>query len=225
MKKKFWLYVVLAVLYIAPYIALFQSIGKGDIKGGFNDEDRSNSTLVVTDTTVENAPVAISERFLGFDTIPLERADKRADSYGIKEKGEKRSELIKLPASECIPENSDSGTLVASYGQVTGDVKEDYFPMINSCDTSNTVDVLLSRVQRKYEDSAYTVWVSGYDPILDSVWVYNQKLYYPVVEKRETKPPPVVVTIGPYMGYGNKGFSYGLAITLGIPIPLKWPWW
>ena len=86
------------------------------------------------------------------------------------------------------------------------------------------VEVLLPRVQRKYEDSTYTVWVSGYDPIVDSVLVYNKKVYYPIVEEREAKPPPVVVAIGPYMGYGNKGFNYGLAITVAVPINIKWPW-
>ena len=243
MRKKIWLYLLLGVLYIAPYIAFFLYIGKGDINGQLYNENTSDNATVVVDTTCANAPTASSERYLGVDTIQLERADKRADKCGktndfidadgtflpqqhdasnlLANESVPENEVLGTLEDGYVPENADSGTLVASYGQVTDDVKEDYFPMINSCDTNNMVEVLLPRVQRKYEDSTYTVWVSGYDPIVDSVLVYNKRVYYPIVEEREAKPPPVVVTIGPYMGYGNKGFNYGIALTVGFPIELK----
>ena len=85
----------------------------------------------------------------------------------------------------------------------------------------DSVEVVAPRVQRRYDDSTCTVWVSGYDPQVDSVWTYHKAIYYPVVKEREAKPPKVVVSIGPYAGFGNKGANYGVAISVGIPI---WSW-
>lgn len=213
MKKSILLYVALAVLYAVPFMAFFLFIGKGDTNGRFYDETTFNNATVVIDTTDVNAPTATSELFLGVDTIRLERAD----NYGIKEKNEKRNETIKLPASNETVFKSDKEQFTsdtASYGQVTS-------PMSHIADTSDMVEVLLPRVQRKYEDSTCTVWVSGHNPTVDSVWVYNKKVYYPVVREKEPKPPRVVVSIGPYVGFGNKGANYGVAISVGIPI---WSW-
>lgn len=89
---------------------------------------------------------------------------------------------------------------------------------IDSCHIADSVEVVAPRVQRRYDDSTCTVWVSGYDPRVDSVWTYRKTVYLPVIEVREPKPPRVVVSIGPYAGFGNKGASYGVAISVGIPI-------
>lgn len=229
MKKSILLYVALAVLYAVPFVAFFLFIGKGDTNGQFYDETTSKNATVVIDTTDVNAPTATSELFLGVDTIRLERAD----NYGIKEKNEKRNETIKLPASNETVFKSDKEQFTsdtASYGQVIS-------PMSHIADTNNMVseyhfedmggmvtdsmEVLLPRVQRRYEDSTCTVWVSGHDPKVDSVWVYNRRVYYPVEREKKAKPPNVVVSVGPYVGFGNKGFSYGLAVTVGVPI---WSW-
>lgn len=220
MKKKIGLYLILAVLYAIPFIAFFLFIWKGDINGQFYDETTSNNVTVVIDTAAVNAPTATSERFLGFDTIRLERADKRADSYDIKEKGEpkrvsQKGEPESEPESECGAGNdawvSGSDT-VAAYGDGVG------VAAYGEGMVTDSVEVLLPRVQRRYEDSVCTVWVSGHDPKVDSVWVYNKVVYYPVAREKEAKPPNVVISVGPYVGVGNRGFSYGIAVTVGVPI-------
>ena len=62
MRKKIWLYLLLGVLYIAPYIAFFLYIGKGDINGQLYNENTSDNATVVVDTTCANAPTASSDR-------------------------------------------------------------------------------------------------------------------------------------------------------------------
>lgn len=207
-KKKFWLYVVLAVLYIAPYIALFQSIGKGDIKGGFDDEDRSNSILVVTDTTNIIAPTAASEQLLRYDEVVLERADKGAEGCGKKEKDEKRNVVLKGESGKL--EASCDTALVSDNERLTSDTA--------SCQqVSDSVRVVVPVTERTYEDSTYKAVVRGYNPELVSLDIYNRTLYYPVVEKVEVKPK-VAIVVGPYFGVDRDGLSLGLSITFGVPI-------
>lgn len=209
MKKKFWLYVVLAVLYIAPYIALFQSIGKGDIKGGFNDEDRSNSTLVVTDTTNIIAPTAASEQLLRYDEVVLERADKGVEGCGKKEKDEKRNVVLKGESGKL--EASCETALVSDNERLTSDTA--------SCQqVSDSVRVVVPITERTYEDSTYRAVVRGYMPELVSLDIYGQRT---TVYRQQTKKPKVVVGIGPYAGFGNKGFNYGIAVNVSMPI---WSW-
>ena len=244
MKKKIWLYLILPVLYAIPFVAFFLFIWKGDINGQFYDETTSNNVTVVIDTTEVNAPVVTSERFLGFDTVRLERADKRAN-YGenaiitdmggkrVSQKSELKSELKSEPerrktvfgdAEERITSDTASYRQVSSpmnhFGDTNNMVYEDHFEDMSGMVT-DSMEVLLPRVQRRYEDSTCTVWVSGHDPKVDSVWVYNRRVYYPVGREKKAKPPNVVVSVGPYVGFGNRGFNYGLAVTVGVPI---WSW-
>lgn len=208
-KKKFWLYVVLAVLYIAPYIALFQSIGKGDIKGGFNDEDRSNSTLVVTDTTNIIAPTAASEQLLRYDEVVMERADKGAEGCGKKEKDEKRNVVLKGESGKL--DTSCETALVSDNERLTSDTA--------SCQqVSDSVRVVVPITERTYEDSTYKAVVRGYNPELVSLDIYNSTKTITITN---TKQPKVVVGIGPYAGFGNKGFNYGIAVNVSMPI---WSW-
>lgn len=42
---------------------------------------------------------------------------------------------------------------------------------------SDTVWAVVPRTQKRYEDSTYTAWVSGYEPRLDSINVYRERLF------------------------------------------------
>lgn len=82
---------------------------------------------------------------------------------------------------------------------------------------ADTVLVVVPITERTYKDKTYTAVVSGYDPKLVSLDIYSEKS---VVHHSSVvyKQPPIALTIGPYMGFGNKGFNYGIALQLGIPI-------
>lgn len=81
----------------------------------------------------------------------------------------------------------------------------------------DSVPVVVPITERVYTDRTYKAVVSGYDPKLVSLDIYSEKS---VVHHSSVvyKQPPIALTIGPYVGYGNKGFNYGIALQLGIPI-------
>ena len=73
-------------------------------------------------------------------------------------------------------------------------------PMAQNADS---IDVPIPIVQKRYEDSLYTAWVSGFEPNLDSI-----RLYTPEIQTTVTKTvyePTPLLTLGVQVGGG-----YGL---------------
>lgn len=67
----------------------------------------------------------------------------------------------------------------------------------------DSIDVPIPIVQKRYEDSLYTAWVSGFEPKLDSI-----RLYTPEIQTTVTKTvyePTPLLTLGLQVGGG-----YGL---------------
>jgi hypothetical protein len=67
----------------------------------------------------------------------------------------------------------------------------------------DSIDVPIPIVQKRYEDSLYTAWVSGFQPNLDSI-----RLYTPEIQTTVTKTvyePTPLLTLGVQVGGG-----YGL---------------
>ena len=67
----------------------------------------------------------------------------------------------------------------------------------------DSIDVPIPIVQKRYEDSLYTAWVSGFEPRLDSI-----RLYTPEIQTTMTKivyEPTPLLTLGVQVGGG-----YGL---------------
>jgi hypothetical protein len=90
-------------------------------------------------------------------------------------------------------------TIVAQTGTV---------PMAQNAGTvpmgqKDSIDVPIPIVQKRYEDSLYTAWVSGFEPKLDSI-----RLYTPEIQTTVTKTvyePTPLLTLGVQVGGG-----YGL---------------
>jgi hypothetical protein len=80
----------------------------------------------------------------------------------------------------------------------------------------DSAKVIIPITERTYEDSTYKAVVRGYNPELVSLDIYNSTRTI-----TKTKQPKVVVGIGPYVGFGNKGFNYGVAVNVSMPI---WSW-
>lgn len=55
-------------------------------------------------------------------------------------------------------------------------------PVTDTLRVHDTVYVVLERVQREYRDSLYTAWVSGVDPALDSIEVYQMTKVVTITE-------------------------------------------
>lgn len=83
----------------------------------------------------------------------------------------------------------------------------------------DSASVSLPVVQRRYEDSTYTAWVSGpVDPKLDSIKVYHKTI---TIREREfrTKPPArwgIGVTAG--YGYGKNGLTPWIGVGISYSL-------
>lgn len=83
---------------------------------------------------------------------------------------------------------------------------------------TDTIQVDMPITQKRYEDSTYTAWVSGYEPSLDSIRVYARKN---VVTIREIiKEPPNRFVVSFNVGYGLTPQN-GLQPYIGIGVGYK----
>lgn len=67
----------------------------------------------------------------------------------------------------------------------------------------DSVNVILPITQKKYEDSTYTAYVSGFRPKLDSISIYQKTIYKTITKK--PKRWGIGVFLG--LGYGPQGFT------------------
>lgn len=196
---------VLALLLVSVLlnVCFFATYVKGRINGRNTSNFSVADTVYIHDTVKIIAPTPTSETFLWYDTVALERADKG----GKNEKLEKRSE------------SKDSARLINEVSKVAPDTNA-----VTKTAIGDSVAVIVPISEKVYDDSLYRAVVRGYQAELVSLDIYQKHTYYPVVVEKEYDPPNIVVSIGPYVGFGNKGFNYGIALTVGVPIELKWPW-
>ena len=92
-------------------------------------------------------------------------------------------------------------------------------PMAQNADS---IDVPIPIVQKRYEDSLYTAWVSGFEPNLDSI-----RLYTPEIQTTVTKTvyePTPLLTLGVQVGggYGLINRKPDIYVGIGGQINL-WP--
>lgn len=79
--------------------------------------------------------------------------------------------------------------------------------------SKDTLWVTVPRTQKRYEDSTYTAWVSGYEPRLDSIEVYRRTV---TIVKRETVSKRNRFNVGLAGGIGYGVFSRKPDVWLGI---------
>lgn len=83
---------------------------------------------------------------------------------------------------------------------------------------TDTIQVDMPITQKRYEDSTYTAWVSGYEPSLDSIRVYARKNVVTIRER--TKEPPNRFVVSFNVGYGLTPQN-GLQPYIGIGVGYK----
>lgn len=66
----------------------------------------------------------------------------------------------------------------------------------------DTVWATVPRVQKRYQDSTYTAWVSGYEPRLDSIEVYRRTVFITKSEEGRVKNKRISVGLTGGFGYG-----------------------
>jgi len=78
----------------------------------------------------------------------------------------------------------------------------------------DSIDVPIPIMQKRYEDSLYTAWVSGYEPNLDSI-----DLRLPTITETVTKTivkPSPLITVGLQVGGGYGVFNRKPDIYVGV---------
>lgn len=68
--------------------------------------------------------------------------------------------------------------------------------------SNDTVWATVPRTQKRYEDSTYTAWVSGYEPRLDSIEVYRKTVFITKSEEGSVKNKRVSLGLTGGFGYG-----------------------
>lgn len=83
------------------------------------------------------------------------------------------------------------------------------------CDTiiKDSIDVVIPITQKEYRDSAYHLWISGFQPSLDSIKVFNR---YSIVTKENTLYKTKKWGLGIQVGYGWNGTQTSPYIGVGV---------
>lgn len=80
--------------------------------------------------------------------------------------------------------------------------------------SNDTVWATVPRTQKRYEDSTYTAWVSGYEPRLDSIEVYRRTVT--IVKREEGRVRNKRLSIGLTGGFGYGVFTRKPDLWLGV---------
>lgn len=78
----------------------------------------------------------------------------------------------------------------------------------------DSIEVPVPIVQKRYEDSLYTAWVSGYEPALDSIRLYLPEVTTTITET-VVQPAPLI-TFGIQAGAGYGVFNRKPDIYIGV---------
>lgn len=151
-------------------------------------------TIFIRDTLYVPEPKLTSEKIVGEEVAKLPKA---------------KSEL-NIPISNELERNVNNELSTNSFPKILDDSV--------GIEVTDSCNVVLPIHEKVYEDSAYKAVVRGYNPELVSLDIYNSTRTITITK---TKQPKVVVGIGPYAGFGNKGFNYGIAVNVSMPI---WSW-
>ena len=117
-----------------------------------------------------------------------------------------------------IGDSPRCATAVAQAGTVPMAQNAGTVPMARE----DSIDVPIPIVQKRYEDSLYTAWVSGFEPKLDSIRLYTPEIMT-TVTKTIYEPTPLL-TLGVQVGGGYGLINHQPDIYVGIGGQINlWP--
>lgn len=180
-------------LWVALIVSVLLNVFLATIANRQRATDKSADNLVVHDTIRIVKPTPTDEDVVRHDTASF-------PMVGQSDHSKPKSELKNIPISN---ELESASNLTSN---LTSNLHQD------------SAKVVIPITERTYGDSIYKAVVRGYNPELVSLDIYNSTKTITITK---TKQPKVVVGIGPYAGFGNKGFNYGIAVNVSMPI---WSW-
>ena len=109
-----------------------------------------------------------------------------------------------------VPSPSREGKNMAklTFGSDTADVQN-----TDKTSVADTVWATVPRMQKRYKDSLYTAWVSGYEPRLDSIEVYRQTV---TVTRTQTVTKHNRFNVGLTGGFGYGIFTRKPDVFVGV---------
>ena len=167
---------------------------------------------VIDKDTLVTAPTASGSQQVGTWTVSVPKIGVSVPKVGnfvpIRE--------INVPKLTKNVPKAESGGDTATYG--TEDAEG-----ISVTDKGDSLQVEIPITQKKYEDSLYTAWVSGYRATLDSIRVRERTIIVAAGAKA-SKPPKIQIGLtGRYGLVGLRGETgAGWFVGLGVTVPL-WP--
>jgi hypothetical protein len=170
MKKAFW---IIALLLVASIVANVWLITREPVK-----ETKTVHDTIWKDTTIYE-PKAVDSQETG------------------------RVVYIRVPVSVdggLIGDSPRCSTIVEQAGTVPMARKEGTVPMARPMAQKDSMEVAIPIVQKRYEDSLYTAWVSGFRPNLDSIRLHQREIFTTVTKYVER--PAKRLAIGPSIGVG-----------------------
>ena len=101
----------------------------------------------------------------------------------------------------------------------TGRVVYVKVPMSGKRDTlrdtlRDSIEVPIPIMQKRYDDSLYTAWVSGFEPNLDSIRLHQPEIIT-TITKTIVKPSPLI-TVGIHTGCGYGVFNRQFDVYVGF---------
>ena len=101
----------------------------------------------------------------------------------------------------------------------TGRVVYVKVPMYGKRDTlrdtiRDSIEVPIPIMQKRYDDSLYTAWVSGFEPNLDSIRLHQPEIIT-TITKTIVKPSPLI-TVGIHTGCGYGVFNRQFDVYVGF---------
>lgn len=148
-------------------------------------------TVVVRDTVRGVMPTEKDSKVVGTVALPLVPSPLR--------EGRNVGKLTDGKSVSGVSDVSDDAAMDARNGGKIG--------------SNDTVWATVPRTQKRYEDSTYTAWVSGYEPRLDSIEVYRRTV---TIVKRETVSKRNGFNVGLTGGIGYGVFTRKPDLWLGV---------
>ena len=191
----------MGMLTVAAFVGFCLGAGLANHCNHHRGTGKADTIRVTVDTIRDNAPKAKDSVVVGTIAIPLVPSPPREGS-DMANPTVPKAEVKVFPPSEL-----DS---------IMGGSGDD-----GKSGASDTVWATVPRVQKRYEDSTYTAWVSGYEPRLDSIEVYRRTVF--VVKNEGGRVKTRRLSLGLTGGFGYGVFTRKPDLFVGVGA--SWRMW
>lgn len=191
----------MGMLTVAAFVGFCLGAGLANHCNHHRGTGKADTIRVTVDTISGTAPKAKDSVVVGTIAIPLVPSPPREGS-DMANPTVPKAEVKVFPPSELDSIMGGSG----DDGKIG---------------VPDTVWATVPRVQKRYEDSTYTAWVSGYEPRLDSIEVYRRTVF--VVKNEGGRVKARRLSLGLTGGFGYGVFTRKPDLFVGVGA--SWRMW